>query len=229
MPKRLWAVRLVCPDFKCQKQELISSGIYRTLRRVLAMSGFYYLAAEYLECTRCKKKLSSWNEEIVSQLDVGHRLQFPCILTRMMACDMEVVKMLRQRGLGNSVARLRQNLSELHGEEMLRRTAHYLSDCQAFTSAQKKGLLAVAQFSPPPTPRKIPSCQWLSSVFCRDVMSRLEEVKASITSVYGRILKVDSTKKVVRKLQGTAADTAAWATNVGNEHGQVSTLMFALL
>lgn len=90
-----------------------------------------------------------------------HHLQFPFI----MVFDMEVVKMLRQRGLGTSVARLRQNLSELHGEEMLRRTTHYLSDCHDFTGAQKR-LLAVAQFSPPPTPRKIPSCQWLSSVFC---------------------------------------------------------------
>lgn len=53
------------------------------------------------------------------------------------------------------------------------------------------------------------------------MLSRLEEVKAAITSVYGRILKVDSTKKVAKKLQGSAAETAAWATNVGNEHGQV--------
>ncbi|XP_014038307.1 uncharacterized protein [Salmo salar] len=31
----------------------------------------------------------------------------------------------------------------------------------------------------------------------------------------------DSTKKVTKKLAGTAADTAAWVTNIGNEHGQV--------
>ena len=32
---------------------------------------------------------------------------------------------------------------------------------------------------------------------------------------------MDSTKKVSKKLQGTAANTASWATNVGNERGEV--------
>ena len=32
---------------------------------------------------------------------------------------------------------------------------------------------------------------------------------------------MDSTKKVTKKLSGAAAGTAAWCTNVGNEHGQV--------
>lgn len=32
---------------------------------------------------------------------------------------------------------------------------------------------------------------------------------------------MDSTKKVVRKLAGHSTGTAAWATNVANEHGQV--------
>ncbi|KAH3874112.1 hypothetical protein DPMN_037353 [Dreissena polymorpha] len=32
---------------------------------------------------------------------------------------------------------------------------------------------------------------------------------------------MDSSKKVTKKLAGEAARTAAWSTNVGNEHGQV--------
>ena len=52
-------------------------------------------------------------------------------------------------------------------------------------------------------------------------MARMDYVKASITSVYGRILKMNSTKKIVRKLAGGSAGTASWATNVGNENGQV--------
>ena len=43
----------------------------------------------------------------------------------------------------------------------------------------------------------------------------------AVTSTYGRILKIDSTKKVCRKLQGKAANTASWATSVGNERGEV--------
>ena len=58
------------------------------------------------------------------------------------------------------------------------------------------------------------------SAYVRDVWSRLSALQASDTSVYGSILKIDSTKKVVRKLQGSAANTASWATNVGNERGR---------
>ncbi|CAG2197935.1 unnamed protein product [Mytilus edulis] len=134
-----------------------------------------------------------------------------------MVCDLEVVKMLRQRGLGNSASCLRQYLEELHGEEMLKRTAHYLRDCQTFTESTKRGLIITSPFQPPPLPEKVPSYQWLTTVFCRDVLSRLNEVKASVTSTYGRILKGDSTKKVLQKLQGTAAGTAFWVTNCSED------------
>ncbi len=39
--------------------------------------------------------------------------------------------------------------------------------------------------------------------------------------MYGSILKIDSTKKICKKLQGAAANTANWTTNVGNEKGEV--------
>jgi len=39
--------------------------------------------------------------------------------------------------------------------------------------------------------------------------------------VYGSILKIDSTKKVCKKLQGAAANSASWCTNVGNKNGEV--------
>ena len=41
------------------------------------------------------------------------------------------------------------------------------------------------------------------------------------TSIYGRILKIDSSKKVCKKLQGAAAGTATWVTNVGSEQEEV--------
>ena len=52
-------------------------------------------------------------------------------------------------------------------------------------------------------------------------MARIDYIKAPITSVFGRILKMDSTKKIVRKLAGDSAGTASWATNTGNEKGKV--------
>ncbi|XP_051778746.1 uncharacterized protein LOC127526673 [Erpetoichthys calabaricus] len=67
----------------------------------------------------------------------------------------------------------------------------------------------------------VPGTKWLLSIYARVVASRLDETKARITSIFGSILKMDSTKKVIKKLAGAAAGTAAWVTNVGNEHGQI--------
>ncbi|KAK7139067.1 hypothetical protein R3I93_016250 [Phoxinus phoxinus] len=79
----------------------------------------------------------------------------------------------------------------------------------------------VRRCTPPPQPPPVPQYAWLLMVYCHDILSRLEDVKARVTSVFGTVLKMDSTKKVTRKLAGAAAQTAAWSTNVGNEHGQV--------
>ena len=40
-------------------------------------------------------------------------------------------------------------------------------------------------------------------------------------STPGKIVKTDSTRKVTKKLQGVAANTAMWMTNLGNERGEV--------
>ena len=58
-------------------------------------------------------------------------------------------------------------------------------------------------------------------MYTRDVLMRLPQLLATATSVYGSILKIDSTKKVCKKLQGAAAGTATWVTNVGNERGEI--------
>ena len=39
--------------------------------------------------------------------------------------------------------------------------------------------------------------------------------------MYGRILKIDSTKKITKKLQGAEANTASWVTNISNKRGEV--------
>lgn len=59
------------------------------------------------------------------------------------------------------------------------------------------------------------------SVHVRDVWQRLPELLAAATSVHGVILKIDSTKKICKKLLGSASKTANWATNVGNERGEI--------
>ena len=71
------------------------------------------------------------------------------------------------------------------------------------------------------TIKESPSAKWFLAGYIRDVYNRLDDLKAITRSVYGRILKIDSTKKITKKLQGAEANTASWVTNVGNEKGEV--------
>ena len=49
-----------------------------------------------------------------------------------------------------------------------------------------------------------------------------------INSTYGRILKMDSTKKIIRKLAGASSGTASWAANIGKERSQVLILVLTV-
>ena len=51
-----------------------------------------------------QEKVISGSQGILNKLDMAHRMQFPIIVTYNYTCDMRVVKLLRQRGLGNSTA-----------------------------------------------------------------------------------------------------------------------------
>ncbi|CAM4568770.1 unnamed protein product [Leuciscus chuanchicus] len=218
MPLKMWLFPLVCVRPDCGKHRLTAAGLYRTVRKVLDIDGWYDLATEYLECKRCKKKYPAWNEDILGQLDMGHRSQFPALLTYRYSCDNRVVRMMRERTLGNSVTQLYKKLMEQHSEAWTQRVLQYLTACEPFT---RSSLVQPPVFAEPPLLPALPKPKWLLAVYARDVLGRLDEVKAKITSVFGCVLKMDSTKKVTKKLAGAASGTAAWCTNVGNEHGQV--------
>ena len=49
----------------------------------------------------------------------------------------------------------------------------------------------------------------------------LFKVLAKLTSIFGSVLKMDSTKKILKKLAGKNKGTAKWVTNVSNENGEV--------
>ena len=103
--------------------------------------------------------------------------------------------MLRQRGLGNSSTQLQKKLTEQHSEAWLQRTAHFLTDSQGFVEASKKQQI-IPKFEELPASNPVTQAAWLLTVYCQDVLSRVQEVKAAITSTFGRFLKLDSTKKV---------------------------------
>ncbi|MEQ2202197.1 hypothetical protein XENOCAPTIV_026973, partial [Xenoophorus captivus] len=134
------------------------------------------------------------------------------------ACDIRVIRLLRERGLGNGPVRLIGQLKENHSEEWMKRVARYTKECAAFIS---KSCLLPPTFEEPPKPVALPTYKWLSVVYSQDILYRLEDIKASITSTYGSILKLDSTRKITKKLSEPAKGTAQWLTSVGNEMGQV--------
>ena len=136
MPKKMWQVQLHCPHPQCEKQLLTSAGIYPRVRQVLDIDRYYSLASEYLECSKCSRKVISWSQSIVKQLDIGHQLQFSVLITHQYAGDIRVVRLLRTRGAGNSSSQLFRKLDEQNEEAWLGRCAQYLSDCQAFTRVQ---------------------------------------------------------------------------------------------
>ena len=59
------------------------------------------------------------------------------------------------------------------------------------------------QVAPLPTMFPVPRSPWLASVNVRDVATRIDEVKTRLTSIFGRFLKMDSTKKVSERHNGS--------------------------
>lgn len=90
IPRRLWQVKLTCLHPDCHKVLLTSACLRQKIRQVVAVGNVYFVASEYLACRRCKRKIISWSHDIVSQLDVGPRLQIFCILTSKLAGDLNV-------------------------------------------------------------------------------------------------------------------------------------------
>nr|XP_055076380.1 uncharacterized protein LOC129455637 [Misgurnus anguillicaudatus] len=209
MPLKMWRFPLVCVRPDCDKHKLTAAGLYRTVRKVLDIDGWYDLATEYLECKRCKKNIPRLVRGHFGATGYG---------PPQYSCDNRVLRMMRERTQGNSVTQMYKKLMEQHSEAWTQRVLQYLTACEPFT---RSFLVQPPVFAEPPSLPALPKPKWLLAVYARDVLGRLHEVKAKITSVLGCVLKMDSTKKVTKKLAGAAAGTAAWCTNVGNEHGQV--------
>lgn len=77
-PYRMWTYKLVCPT--CGRK-LTGAGLYKTVRRVLDLSSWYFMGTEYLECSSCRRKYAAWAHDILDQLDLAHQEQFPAVLT----------------------------------------------------------------------------------------------------------------------------------------------------
>ena len=200
IPRRLWSIEFFCVQDSCQRKVLTSKGLYRNLRDVTDLSDLYLMGTEYYECKACKHTYIAWSQDVLEQLDPGHRHVFPVVFTYKKACDIRVVTLSRSRTLGNSSTALQHSLEELHSEEWLRKTLLYLSDCEQHRRRARTGVLPQRNvtYGPPPSYVPIGGQRWVLSTYRQDALRRVEETKAQITSVYGAVLKVDSTKKVKR-------------------------------
>ncbi|XP_048023397.1 uncharacterized protein si:ch73-112l6.1 isoform X2 [Megalobrama amblycephala] len=211
MPSRMWAYRLVCTKPNCRRlgNYLRPCGLHNTVRRVLDMSGWYFIATEHLECSSCKKKMAGWSQDILDQLDLIHREKFPAVLTYRLSCDKELVRLMQRRTPGKSATEMYQHLCVRHKERWMAQAAEYLSVLNKFQDLSTVSVRV-------PQMRPVPSPSLLLAVYAKDVLTRLGEMKARVTSIYGSILKIASTEKVTKK-----HNSAVWATNIGNENGQV--------
>lgn len=120
----------------------------------------------------CKTNYISTSKTILDQLDLAHRLEFRLILTQKYACDIRVIRFLKERTLGNSPTRLVRQLRENHSEEWLKRLCRYFSASSDFVA--QPSLLPVS-FQEPPEPVAVPT--YMLAVYGRDVLSRLTTSK----------------------------------------------------
>eukprot|EP00794_Sanderia_malayensis_P008348 gene8348-9249_t len=78
-----------------------------------------------------------------------------------------------------------------------------------------------SNFEPVESLKKLPLASLFLAAYARDVWSRVDSLKASLSLVFGSILKIDATKKTCQKLAGNDANSANFVLNVGNERGEI--------
>ena len=96
-----------------------------------------------------------------------------------------------------SASQIRCKIQEQHSEVWLQKCIQYMTDCQGLSTAAATGLILPLRYE---ELAPVPQYRWLLQVYAQDVMQRIEEVKSNVITLLGNILKIDSTKKVVKKL-----------------------------
>ncbi|XP_051253283.1 uncharacterized protein LOC127362052 [Dicentrarchus labrax] len=163
----------------------------------------------------------AWDQSILSQLSEAHQAMFPAILTSKRGVDRNVVRLLRDRTEGNTMVKVWRQIQENHTELYFQRKDLYTT--LLMTVAEPGGIVSALghTFQPPPPPRELPSARLLRHAFLLSEADNVQDYRSQILSTFGTVLKMDSTKKVVKKLSGEAKGSAEWFTSIGNEHSQI--------
>lgn len=192
-PMRMFGIPFKCPTCKVKMHH---AGIYPKVWQVIDLDTTYYLVGgEYPRCSKCKLPVCPWSDELLRQLHPSQRSRFPAVLTTRLALDRKCVTLMKPRTEGNSTSYNQKALEEIHSEEWGRRVIEYLAACEL----HKRGTAltqSTTEYEPPPPYTPLPLAQWFESVHSNSILTRLDEHKGIITSTYGKILKIDSTKRV---------------------------------
>ena len=192
-PRRLWNIPLICPECKIK---LTHGGIYTIAREVIDLNWKYYMVGEYLRCSKCRQPQCPWRTELLDQLSPAQRLRFPAILTKKLALDKNVATLMKPRTMGNTSSYIQQAVDEIHSTEWAKRVVLYLSDCDLHKKNCVERGIPPPVYKHPPQYSSLPLASWFETAHAIEVTRNLTAMRGIITSVYGRVLKVDSTKKV---------------------------------
>ncbi|XP_049334270.1 uncharacterized protein LOC125801514 [Astyanax mexicanus] len=114
-----------------------------------------------------------------------------------------------------------RQIQESHVEEHLQRMDLYTT--LLMTLVEPGGIVSALghTFQAPSPQRELPSARLLRHAFLLAEAGNVQDYRSQILSTFGTVLKMDSTKKVVKKLSGEGARSAKWFTSIGNKHSQV--------
>ncbi|KAL2076465.1 hypothetical protein ACEWY4_027929 [Coilia grayii] len=192
---------------------------------------WYSMLTEVLACNACRKaakesderaigRYLSWEAAILNQLSPAHKAVFPAVLTLRRGVDNAVSRLMRDRTEGNTMAKVWRQIQESHCEEYLPRKDLYTTLLCQYNQPGKDTRILSGQFQRPPPRRKLQTHQLLRSFLVSEA-ENIEDYTTQIMSIFGKVLKYDSTKKICKKLSGEGKGTAEWCTNVANEQGQI--------
>ncbi|XP_048885476.1 uncharacterized protein LOC125751053 [Brienomyrus brachyistius] len=240
-PVGVWRCSLKCPRGEAcvgagQNVHLYKSGFHHRVRQICDVSNWYTMLTEVLCCGPCTKaarrgdggtigRWLAWDPAILSQLSEAHRALFPAILTAKRGVDRNVVRLLRDQTEGNTVVKVWRQIEENHAEEYLRCMDLYTTLLMPLV--EPGGIVSASKqtFKAPPPQREIPSARLLRHAFLLAEADNLRFYRSQILSTFGTVLKMDSTKKVVKKLSGEGHGSAEWFTSIGNEHSQIASFV----
>ncbi|XP_034053846.1 uncharacterized protein LOC117533919 [Gymnodraco acuticeps] len=139
----------------------------------------------------------------------------------MRGVDRNVVRLLRDRTEGNTMEKVWRQVQENHVEEYLNRKDLYTTLLMSI--AAPGGIVSAMRqtFQAPPAQKQLPAARLLRHAFLLAEANNVQDYRSQILSTFGTVMKMDSTKKVGKKLSGQGRGSAEWFTNIGKEYSQI--------